>query len=437
MTYINRIAIVVFLLALLAPLALTAPSSAAAQAQQVFFFVDSVDVAAFSQVSVRLSAWDEAGLPLADLGPQNFTLQEDGGSGFNPTTVQLDRQAPLTVALVIDVSSSMAGQPLQDAQAAAARFLDRLQPGVDQAALLAFSSPVDPDPAVLDPMRELRFTSDLTQVYNLAENLQAGGQTHLYLAAAKALRLFEGTPPGHRAVLLLTDGRNEPEGEGDPELALRLARDSRVPFFVIGLGQTIDLPYLQRLAFETGGLFRPAPSSAELGGLFAELAELLKTQYTLVYPSTLPPDGAEHTLALTLQVDGAQAQASLPFGPLPLIPTQPAPSETPLPEPSPTPAPSETPLPTATPTPLPSATALPFPLPTQAPPPPPAADNSLLWWGLGGIGLLLAAGLVWLFIRRRGGAQPAPEACAKCGYDLSGVTGACPQCGSTRRLPRG
>jgi predicted amidophosphoribosyltransferase len=39
-----------------------------------------------------------------------------------------------------------------------------------------------------------------------------------------------------------------------------------------------------------------------------------------------------------------------------------------------------------------------------------------------------------VFSRRK--LKPAPEVCAKCGYDMTGRSGACPQCGETRRLPK-
>jgi hypothetical protein len=60
-------------------------------------------------------------------------------------------------------------------------FLDRLTPG-DQAALIAFSDSVNPDPSELNPEREVGFTSNLTPVYDMIENLQAQGGTHLYNA---------------------------------------------------------------------------------------------------------------------------------------------------------------------------------------------------------------------------------------------------------------
>ncbi len=413
--------------------------AAQAQSPSAAIFIDWIDYSRFPEVSIHLSAWDASGLPLSGLAAGQFTLQEDGGASFQADALSEDNQAPVWVALVIDVSGSMGGQPLDDAQDAAARFLDKLQPGRDQVALLAFSDPLAPQG--LDPQRELAFSTDLTPAYDLIEGLQASGQTQLYNAAAKAVGLFAGLPPGNRAILLLSDGRNEPAEVGEPAQAIELARQAHVPFFVVGLGNQIDLPYLQRLTGQTGGLFRAAPRSSELAQLYSEMAAVLKTEYTLSYTSNLPADGLGHTLKVQFNGPHGSAEAGLDFGPLPLIPPTNIPAtQTSLP-PSPTAVPSATPLllPTHTPIPAPTATA-------SSPPPPSGIQivlqfilaspiNIILTLAIGGGSLAL---ILRLLMRLMQGSQPKPggEACAKCGYDLTGKTGACPQCGETRRLPK-
>lgn len=78
--------------------------------------VSRVDITAFPEVTVRFSAWDSNGIPLTDLTVQDVFLKEDDGLEFHPTSLQSDTNAQLSVVLVIDVSGSMAGQPLEDAQ---------------------------------------------------------------------------------------------------------------------------------------------------------------------------------------------------------------------------------------------------------------------------------------------------------------------------------
>lgn len=403
-----------FVIALLLLASLVPAIPARAQGNDITLHIDQVDTTAWPVVTVHLNAWDASGLPLANLAPGDFSLREDGGAPFHPQTLQADTNTPLGVVLTLDISGSMAGAPLQDAKAAAARFLDRLKPG-DRAALVAFSDPVDTDPNTFNPKRELAFTTDLTPVYDLVEGLSAQGQTQLYNAELKAVRMAAALPAGHRAVLLLSDGRNEPADVGDAQAAIKLAKQNNIPFFVIGLGDQIDESHLRNLANETGGLYRAAPRSSELAQLFDETATLLKTQYLLTYTSSLPADGASHNLGVSLNTPQGQAEAQMDFGPLPAAGSKP----------------TATALPAATQT-----GSAPGQAAAQPPAVQPAAGSDQPWaWPLAAV-IAIALVALLLFLRRKRRPAPTPEVCAKCGFDLTGATGACPQCSETRRLPK-
>jgi len=385
---------------------------AAAQGAAINLRVDQVDLTGYPDVTVHLRAWDAAGLPLADLTTKEFTLIEDQGTPFHPSSVKSDLEAPLRVVLVMDISGSMAGQPFEDAKQAAVRFLDRLKPG-DQVALIAFSDLANDDPTTLDPTRELPFTSDFATVYDTIESLQLGKYTHLYLAVGKALKMLAQTPPdATRAVLLFTDGRNEPENVGDPQEPIRLAQEADIPIFVIGLGNKIDEPYLRSLALKSGGLMRTTPRSSELAALFGDMATLLKTQYLIGYRSGLPLDGNKHTLKIQLNSPAGNAESRVDFGPL-------------------TPSLQTTP-PTAANTEVPPVIATPVATKIEPPITPPPANKNWIWL----VAAVIAIGLGLLFARSRRSPRPVPEVCAQCGFDLTGVGGSCPQCGGTRRLPK-
>jgi hypothetical protein len=339
----NRILLVVVMLGL----ALGSFGQAVAQEEEpVTLHIDWVDVSQFPEITVLVSAWNADGLSIADLEFENFTFQEDGGDSIQPTSLHADPNVALSVGLVLDVSESMLGDPISDARSAARRFLELLSPG-DRAALIGFSDYLNPNPASLNPNRELGFSDDLDPVFDMIEGLDSYGQTHLYNATTKMVALTENEPEGRRAILLLSDGRNEPIGVGDPEEAIQQAKDANIPFFIIGLGRDIDEPYLSRLATETGGLFRFAPGSDELGDLFTDMADLLKTQYTLTYTSEAPTDGQEHELSVTVNTAAGSDTQVLLFGPVPFVPTE-------TPTPTPTLTPTYTPSPTLTNSPTPT-----------------------------------------------------------------------------------
>lgn len=394
-------------------------SSASAQEQSVYLKLEWADVAAFPQVRLHLSAWDADSLPLTGLAANNFLISEDGGTEFNPDSLAEDSDAPLWIVLVIDVSKSMEGQPLADAKAAAVRFVDRMS-AQDQVAVIAFSDQLDTDPIYFEPGLEIGFTEDLDQVYDLIDGLEAAGGTHLYNAVEKAVAQFINVPVGHRAVLVLSDGRNDPIDVGDPDSALSLAQENNVPVFVIGLGNEIDEPYLQRLASETGGLFRLAPRSSDLAHLFDDMASLLKTTYTLTYTSTLPTDGTLHAVSVRLQTTEGAASDGIDFGPLPLVSVQP--TEEPTEEPSPTEEPTAIP-----------PTNTPIPIPTSTPAPPPPPETNYTGWLLAAVAALLISLLLFLFRPKR---KPIMMVCANCGFEVGEApTGVCPECGGERFLP--
>lgn len=314
----------------------------AQEEEPVILQIDWIDTSQFPEITVLASVWNADGLSIADLGIENFSFQEDSNDPIQPATLQAAPNIPLSVGLVLDTSESMLGDPISEARLAAMRFLEQLSPE-DRAALIAFSDGVNPDPASLNPEWEADFSNILEPLFGLIENLDSYGQTHLYNATAKMVALTENEPEGRRAILLLTDGRNEPVDVGDPEEAIQRAKEANIPFFIIGLGKNIDEPYLERLATETGGVLRFAPGSDELGILFDQMAARLKTQYTFTYISELPPDGQEHELSVTVNTDEGSDTQVLTFGPLPYIPTEtPAPTETPTTPPTATPTNSPT-----------------------------------------------------------------------------------------------
>lgn len=170
----------------------------------------------FPQVELALAVRDEAGIPIYNLSADNFQITEDGSPRPRPITsleTTVDPAVQTSVILVLDVSGSMEGKPLEDAKAAAVSFLDRLGKN-DRVALIAFGGEVGHE-GPLNPDKEVGFSSNQTEIRTLLESLQAKGTTPLYDAIFKAVRIIATEPVGNRAVMVLTDGRDE-TGAGGP-----------------------------------------------------------------------------------------------------------------------------------------------------------------------------------------------------------------------------
>lgn len=403
------------------------------------FIVDSVDTDNFPEVKLRLSAWESTGAAIKTLKASDFQIQEDQGEPFTPSKLEIDDDSPLAVALVLDVSGSMVGQALEDAQVAAARFLDRLG-SQDQAALVAFSDGVDPDPKLLKAEKEYGFTQELKVIYDAVEGLEAGGGTELYNALQKAIALTAQLPEGHRAILLLSDGVNDPANAGDPEIPIQMAKELNVPVFIIGLGYHTDEEYLTRLASETGGLVRFAPRSSELAQTFKEIADMLKTQYVLTYESQLTQAGAQVTTNVNLVRNGVTQQktvlltgidqkiSALQQQSATNNPTEVSQETTEVPE-SLTPEVKQI---SENPTAGTAVTTESYQSMTPEEEPTPGISDLLKvpWVWLGLIALLA----VLIFFVSRQKKTKTVYTCARCGYKFSDDASTCPECGESRKI---
>ncbi len=158
---------------------------------------------------------------------------------------------PVRVYLLIDVSSSMAGPPLDEAKAAARAFLDRCDFTTAEVGLIAFSDQVTLQAEATDNARRLQAA---------IARLEADGTTNL----SDALKLaHEKLTSRDRAryVVLLTDGY--PDAPEDAVWMAAETREDGIQIVAIGTGDA-DRDYLRRL------------SNTDEGAIFARQGELVQ-----------------------------------------------------------------------------------------------------------------------------------------------------------------
>ncbi len=237
-----------------------------------------------SNVQLFVSVLDDSGTPIRDLQPDSFSLLEDAQSvEFSLEPVS---DPEINLVLVVDTSGSMAGAGIQNARQAVLRFIEQLNPN-DRIALVSFSDEVK----VLSD-----FTADHAAVQRQMMTLEAvsNGGTCLYDAVYKAVQLSSTLPEGRRAVLVLTDGRDELRtgkicSSTTVDNSIHLAVNNiSTPINAIGVGKEIDENSLQRFALLTGGFFLKSTNMDELDSLFETMQYQMKNQYKLSYISTAP-----------------------------------------------------------------------------------------------------------------------------------------------------
>ncbi|HYU33449.1 MAG TPA: VWA domain-containing protein [Thermoanaerobaculia bacterium] len=224
-------------------------------------------------VELYTTAVDRAGHPVTGLQTADFTVTEDGVRQEIARFEQVT-DLPVHVAVALDTSASME-KILPQARDAALGFLQRTIRPKDRAAVITFND---------HPSLGAKLTSDLTQLAGGLAGIKAERSTALYDAMVFSLYYFSGLR-GRRAVLLLSDGRDEGSRFTFDE-ALEYARRSGVTIYVIGLGEDVEKRKLGRFAEETGGRAFFLKQPTELPAIYAAIEEELRSQYLIAYQST-------------------------------------------------------------------------------------------------------------------------------------------------------
>ena len=239
-------------------------------------------------VEVYASVVDGAGQPVRGLTVDDFEILEDGEP--QKITAFTAGDFPLTVALALDRSFSMAGKPLSIVKGASRAFLEALRPS-DEAVVIGIGSQV----AVLAHAQTPR-----AEQIAAVDALSAWGTTALHDAIIASIDTVDGAR-GRRALVILSDG-DDRYSEASAADAVTRARRSNVMVYPIALGKTRP-PLFAELSTLTGGRSFHARELAGLEQTLRLIAEQLREQYLLGYsPSRTPVSGANEWRSITVHV---------------------------------------------------------------------------------------------------------------------------------------
>lgn len=249
----------------------------------------------------------ERGQPVRGLTARDFELKDSGVR--QEVDVLSFADVPVSLLLALDLSDSVAGEPVQELKQAAQAALDTLGPD-DQAALLAFNDRVE---LVSD------WTRDHETLGARIPTLKAGGWTALNDAAFAATALREQAA-GRVVVLVFSDGANtsswldvrtvidtahrsdvvitavsvEPESRPTGGSAARrgFGQEAAVRRWFDAEPTLFPYAFLERLTEETGGDLLRVHSDRDLAGAFRQIVMTFKTRYLLMFtPRGVPATG--------------------------------------------------------------------------------------------------------------------------------------------------
>ena len=233
--------------------------------------VETVDV---RTVPLYVSVVDGSGTTRTDVDRALFKVIDNGKEGeileFGKAFDQ-----PISIALLLDASSSMT-YSIDAAEKAAVAFVQHsLKPG-DRCTVFSVRD---------TPRREIALTTDRDAVEKAIKSIRAGGRTSLYDSISSAIREMKDEK-NRRAIVVLTDGGDNTSMLGFDEID-RLTKESGIPVYFIAYDsgeptEVQDVNRLSYLAAETGG-FLVTASEKNLTAKYGDIERDLRGQYAILY----------------------------------------------------------------------------------------------------------------------------------------------------------
>lgn len=224
-------------------------------------------------VEVYASVTDAAGEPVTGLRQADFVVTEDGAP--QEITTFAAGEFPLTVALGVDRSWSMAGEKLENAKRATQAFLGLLRPS-DRSMIVAISSEAD----VIAPL-----SNDRPAQLRALRQLDPWSSTALHDAIVASLDRLE-PEPGRQALIVFSDGVDRYSAAAAADVVAR-ARRSNALVYPMALGRTRP-PLMAELAVITGGRSFLLRDTRALESTLGAIARELRHQYLLGYTPSRP-----------------------------------------------------------------------------------------------------------------------------------------------------
>ncbi len=277
--------------------------------KSIDLFIHQVEYSDYPEIHIYFSVFNVLRIPVVGLKESAFTLLEDGKpiQEFQVSSAEATQQK-LSIAILVDESGSMAKEgKLNSAREALKAFLQNLDP---RAELFLFG--------FHDGVETLYTPEQGREALNRAVNAFSprGSRTVMYDALNEGLKQVAARGAGRKALVLLTDGKDEGSATTLEDIA-RLASDLGIPIFSLAYGSDADVPTLQRLTILSGGHLAQTSSPSGLKDLYFIVAQYLASQYALTYVTNAKPGPGKHAVLLKLTHGGLEYTATREF-PLPI-----------------------------------------------------------------------------------------------------------------------
>jgi Ca-activated chloride channel family protein len=250
---------------------------------------------AVTLVEVYASVTGASGEPVTGLRREDFQVFEDGVP--QEVSAFAAGEFPLTVALGVDRSFSMAGEPLRLAKQASRAFLTALGPA-DRSMVVAIGNEAD----VVAPLG-----TDRAAQLRAVDGLDPWSTTALFDALVVSLDRL-APEPGRQALVVFSDGVDR-YSRTSPSEALERARRSRALVYPVVIGR-VRPAVTAELAAVSGGRSFQLRDARQLEPALRSIARELRHQYLLGYvPDSATSGWRSIRVALTSPRPGVRIRA--------------------------------------------------------------------------------------------------------------------------------
>jgi Ca-activated chloride channel family protein len=274
------------------------------------------------EVRAYLSLLDENGKSISNLDIGNLKVFEDGKEvKINSLSKGANNTEGITLLFLLDNSGSMyddgEGKPTKDdsqrritfVKDAIQSLLEQIKNPKDRVGLLSFNVKLG---SIVKPTNEkIQIEKALPDVTRPATE---EAYTELYETLNASASYFESTS-GRKVIILLSDGQDYPLAN-NPNFpvrtglsdAIKNVQKQGISVFTIGLSKSADNASLERIAKETGGVFKNADRPEELDNLYKDIREQILNEYLLTYNATMSP-AEQRTVKVDYSLAGKSGSA--------------------------------------------------------------------------------------------------------------------------------
>ncbi len=261
--------------------------------------INSVDTSAFPQVVVNLARNSGSStLSAADLQIFEDGLKVPAGS----IELASGDAEPINFVLAVDISTEAAD--LERVKAGLVGFTEQMGPG-DGALLLSFFD----DVRVEQPL-----TTDLEALRTAIRGLTANGNyTALNRATIESINRADLFPAGSKTIVIVTDSVENLNTAAGADVISRAA-ESDLPIYLIAYSPKVAAPgVMDAFAQQINAQLSLVESATEAQLRLQTLSTGNRRGYQVRFLSSLPADGNEHTVSISLANGNAEDRADAVF----------------------------------------------------------------------------------------------------------------------------